>query len=191
VTEFLSAYPDVSVRLSLSDHVTHLLDDHIDLGVRIGALPDSSLIAMRVGTMRHVVCASPDYLKAHGTPRVPSDLASHDCIDFERLTLAPHRWSFHKDGQWLEVPVRTRLRVNTAEAAVDAAVTGTGIVRVFLYQAESALRGGTLKRLLKHYEPEPAPVHLVYPGQGQLPLKLRAFLDFAAPRLRSRLSTIG
>ncbi len=188
VTEFLTAYPDVDVRMDLSDHVTHLLDEHIDVGLRIGSLPDSSLMAARVGVMRWVVCASPDYLATHGEPHQPEALAGHACVSFERL-FGGAQWLFQQDGQLKEISMHARLRVNTAAAAVEAAVEGTGIVRVFAYQAEGAIRSGKLKTILEAYEPEPAPVHLVYPGQGQLPLKLRAFLDFAAPRLRARLSS--
>lgn len=189
VTEFLAVYPDVDVRMDLSDHVTHLLDEHIDVGLRIGRLPDSNLMATRVGIMRWVVCASPEYLATHGEPHQPEALAGHACVSFERLSGA--QWLFQQNGQLKEIAIHARLRVNTAAAAVEAATAGTGIVRVFAYQAESAIRSGKLKTVLETYELEPAPVHLVYPGQGQLPLKLRAFLDFAAPRLRARLSNIG
>ena len=187
VTEFLAAYPDIDITLQLSDSVAHLLDEHIDVGVRIGALPDSALIAIRLGVIRHVVCASPDALARFGVPKKPQALAHLPCVNFARLSSAD-RWLFRTGRQVTEVAIRARLQVNTAEAAVDAAIAGIGFARVLSYQAAAAQRSAALKFVLEAFEPEPWPVHLVYPGQGQLPIKLRAFLDFAAPRLRSRLS---
>lgn len=188
ICEFLSAYPDVDVRLSLSDRVVHLMEDHVDLAVRIGALPDSSLIAARAGFIRRVVCASATYLKQHGTPRVPADLAAHPCITFDGLRY-PHGWTFGKHNAQIETQIHSRLTVNTAEAAIDAAMAGVGITRVLSYQAAETVRAGTMKVILEEFEPEPLPVHLVYGAQGLLPLKLRAVLDFAMPRLKERLAT--
>ncbi|WP_421916106.1 LysR family transcriptional regulator [Mesorhizobium sp.] len=185
VIAFLSAYPGVDVRLTLTDRVTQLIDEHIDLAVRIGQLPDSNMVAVRVGSIRHVVCASPAYLAEHGTPKTAQDLATHNCITFEGLALAT--WSFAAGKTEFTVPVRSRLRVNTAEAAIDAAIAGVGMTRVLSYQIADAVRLGTLRPVLEAFEPEPWPVSLVHAGQGLLPVKLRAFLDFAAPRIRERL----
>jgi DNA-binding transcriptional LysR family regulator len=182
VAAFLAAHPAIDVRLQLADRVLHLLDDHIDVAVRIGPLPDSSFVATTVGSVRRVVCASPPYLAARGRPSVPADLAAHDCVTFEGLS---HAWDFGHGRTEAMVPVRSRLAVNTAEAAVDAAVAGIGIARVVSYQAAQALAAGRLVALLEAFEPPPEPVSLVHPGQGPLPLKVRAFLDFAAPRLRA------
>lgn len=187
VIGFLKAYPEVDIRLVLADRVTQLLDEHIDLAVRIGHLPDSSMVATRVGQIRRVACASPAYLAEHGTPTSPNDLAGHSCITFEGLG-APATWDFVSGKQQLPVQIRSRLRVNTAEAAIDAAVAGTGITRVLSYQIAAAARAGALCTMLEAFEPEPLPVNLVHAGQGLLPLKLRCFLDFAAPRLRGELS---
>ncbi len=186
VTAFLKAYPDIDIRLVLSDRVVDLLEEHIDLAVRIGNLPDSSLVATRVGTIRRVVCASPSYLAARGTPRRPSDLARHACITFEGL-MAPDTWTFPVGKADTSVAVRSRLVVNTAEAAIDAAIAGLGVARVLSYQAARALRDGTLRLALEAFEPPAVPVSLVHAGQGLLPVKLRAFLDFAAPRLKAAL----
>lgn len=186
VTGFLAAYPDVAIRLMLADRITQLSEEHIDLAVRIGELPDSSLVATRVGSIRRVVCASPAYLAEHGTPETPKDLAAHSCITFEGLT-APAAWTFATGKTELAVPIGSRLRVNTAEAAVDAAVAGAGMARVLSYQVTAAVRAGTLRAVLQAFEPQPWPVSLVHAGQGLLPVKLRAFLDFAAPRLKKRL----
>ncbi|MER9235774.1 LysR family transcriptional regulator [Mesorhizobium sp. M0622] len=185
VTGFLAAYPDVSVRLTLADRITQLVEEHIDLAIRIGQLADSSLIALRLGSIRRVVCASPAYLAEHGTPKTPQELAAHSAITFEGLTAAS--WSFATGKAEFAVPIRSRLRVNTAEAAIDAAIAGVGVTRLLSYQIATAIRSGTLRPVLQEFEPEPWPVSLVHAGQGLLPVKLRAFLDFAAPRLKQRL----
>lgn len=187
-TEFLKAYPDVQVRLILGDRSLNLLEDHIDLAVRIGELPDSNLIATRVGMISEVVCASPEYYAKRGIPKRPQDLAKHECITFTGL-MSPDNWTFKTDQSELSVPIRSRLVVNTAEAAIDAAVRGTGVTRVLSYQIESSVRVGQLVTALKKYEPAPVPISLVYTSQRLLPLKLRAFIDFAAPRLRSALKS--
>lgn len=187
VTEFLAAYPEIDIRLVLADRVIHLIDDHVDVALRIGDLPDSSLVAIRLGTIRRVVSASPDYLAHHGVPETPQALSSHSCITFAGLMAADH-WQFGDAVTGASVPVRSRLSVNTAEAAIDAAVAGLGITRVLSYQIAAAERAGQLVRVLRDFEPPPAPVSLVYAGQGQLALKLRAFLDFAAPRLKMALA---
>ncbi|TIT20889.1 MAG: LysR family transcriptional regulator [Mesorhizobium sp.] len=185
VTGFLAVYPEVSVRLTLADRITQLVEEHIDLAIRIGELADSSLIAIRLGSIRRVVCASPAYLTEHGTPKTPQELAAHSAITFEGLTAAS--WSFATGKAEFTVPVRSRLRVNTAEAAIDAAIAGVGVTRLLSYQIAAAVRSGTLRPVLQEFEPDPWPVSLVHAGQGLLPVKLRAFLDFAAPRLRQRL----
>lgn len=187
VSDFLKAYPKIDIRLVLSDRVVHLLDDHIDAALRIGQLPDSSLVATQLGTVRRVTCASADYLARHGTPKVPADLAAHDCVTFEGL-ISPVAWTFGADQSEISVPIKSRLTVNTAEAAIDAAAAGVGITRVLSYQAAGAVEDGRLTILLQEFEPAPSPVSLVHAGQGLLPLKLRVFLDFAAPRLRERLA---
>jgi DNA-binding transcriptional LysR family regulator len=186
VTAFLNAYREINVRLVLADHVIHLLEDHIDLAVRISQLPDSSLVATRIGTIRRVVCASPAYLAAHGRPATPDDLVRHDCVTREGLT-SPEIWIFAKGKSEIAIPIRSRLSVNTAEAAIDAAIAGVGMTRVLSYQMAEAATAGTLVTVLEDFEPAPWPVSLVYADQGLLPLKLRAFLDFAVPRLKAML----
>ena len=185
--EFLNTYPEIDVRLTLADRVVNLQEDHVDLAVRIGELPDSSLVAMRVGSIGRVVCGSPAYFAERGTPKRPNELSKHDCITFNGLT-SPEAWIFLSGKGTISVAVHSRLIVNTAEAAIDAAITGLGITRVLSYQVADALRTGALLLALREFEPPPVPVSLVHAGQGRLALKLRAILDFAAPRLRARLS---
>jgi DNA-binding transcriptional LysR family regulator len=187
VTAFLKAYPDINIRMALGDRVVDLQEEHVDLAVRIGDLPDSSLVATRVAAISRVVCGSPGYFETRSTPKTPADLRHHDCITFEGMT-GPDRWIFVAGKSQVSVPVRSRLIVNTAEAAIDAAIAGVGVTRVLSYQAANALRTGTLRRVLRRFEPAPTPVSLVHAGQGRLPLKLRAFIDFAAPRLKARLA---
>jgi DNA-binding transcriptional LysR family regulator len=189
-TEFLAAYPEIKVRLALADRVVNLMEDHVDVALRIGALPDSSLMATRIGVIRRVVCASPAYFAARGVPKTLADLAAHDCIGFDVLTTA-EAWTFEQGRSEISVPISARLTVTTAEAVVDAAISGVGIARVLSYQAAQALRDRRLALALVDFEPAPWPVHLVYTGGRMLPLKLRAFLDFAAPRLKARLAESG
>lgn len=190
VTDFLAAYPDINVRLLLSDRNLHLSDEQIDMAVRLGKLPDSSMIATRVGTMDSVVCASPDLLAADGAPKHPRDLETLPCVIFAGPS--SRAWTF-KDPQSQNifgVDIVPRLSVTTAEAAVLAAVRGTGFTRVFRYHAIEQLRAGTLVNVLKEFEVDSFPIHLMHGARGQLPLKMRVFLDFAATRLRTALSSL-
>ena len=183
VVEFLRAFPEIDIRLVLADRLVDLLEDPVDVALRIGALPDSGLVAIRVGTIRKVVCASPAYLAAHGTPKTLDELRHHDCVTFQGLTAAG-QWTFSEGS----LTPRARLIVDTAEAAIDAAVAGVGITRVLCYQAAAAARAGALSLILEDIEPPALPVNLVHTGERLLPLKLRAFLDFAAPRVRTHLA---
>jgi DNA-binding transcriptional LysR family regulator len=189
IAEFLAHYPLITVNLMLTDRVVHLMEEHGDIAVRIGELPDSSLMATRVGTVRRVVCASPAYLSQRGEPTHPADLAGHDCITFEVLE-SKRAWVFGAGRSQISVPVQSRLTVNTAEAAIDASALGVGLIRVLSYQVAEAVRHDALRVVLASYESAPLPVSLVHTGQAPLPLKLRAFLDFVAPRLRARMSRL-
>ena len=185
--EFLKAYPDIDIRLTLADRLVNLLEESVDLAVRIGDLPDSSLVAMRIGSISRVVCGSPDYFAKRGTPRSLRELKAHDCITFEGLASAD-AWTFAAGKSHVSVDLHSRLVVNTAEAAIDAAIAGIGLTRVLSYQAASAIDAGKLAVVLRDFAPPPWPVSLVYSGGQLLPLKLRAFLDFTAPRLKARLA---
>ncbi|PTT98720.1 LysR family transcriptional regulator [Pseudomonas sp. HMWF031] len=185
IAEFLAHYPEIEINLMLTDRVVHLMEEHCDVAVRIGDLPDSSLMATQVGAVRRVVCASPDYLATHGIPFKPADLAGHACITFEVLA-SVGAWVFETGKSEVSVRVHSRLAVNTAEAAIDAAMLGVGVIRVLSYQVADALRKDALRVVLEPFESLPLPVSLVHKGQAPLPLKLRAFLDFVTPRLRAR-----
>ncbi len=186
ITDFLAEYPDIDLKLVLADRLLDLLESDVDVALRIGELGDSSLIAARVGTVRRVTCASPSYLAARGRPQKPEDIRSHLCVTFDNLA-SPEAWRFvSPEGDTL-VPVRSRLTVTTAEAAVAGAVAGLGLTRLLSYQVVEAKRAGRLELVLEDHELPPWPISLVYPGQQLPPRKLRAFLDFAIPRLRDRL----
>jgi DNA-binding transcriptional LysR family regulator len=190
VTEFLKAYEAVDVQMLLVDRVVDLFDEHIDVALRIGELPDSSMIAVRIGSVGRVVCASPAYLAVRGTPAHPNELASHDAVTFSGLSSAKE-WPFRIGTSTEMFAVRSRFTVTTAEAALDAAIAGAGITRVLSYQAADAVLDGRLVIALRDFEVDPSPVSLVYPSGRLVPLKLRAFLDFAVPRLKTRLQSIA
>jgi DNA-binding transcriptional LysR family regulator len=181
VTAFLDAQPLVAAELILSDRNADLLEEEVDVAVRIGPLEDAALVARRVGTVRRVLAASPGYLVRHGTPDSPAALAAHAVIHFGRPTT---EWRFGAAGGAMQtVRVTPRFTVNQAEAALEAAIDGRGIVRALSYQAAASFADGRLVRLLRGWEPPPQPVSLVVPSARLLPPRVRAFLDFAAPRL--------
>jgi DNA-binding transcriptional LysR family regulator len=188
--EFLEAQPEVDIQLRLGDRNVNLIEEHVDVALRIGALPDSNLIATQVGTVRRVVCASPNYLDRFGTPQSLDDLAAHRCITFDGLEAA-NAWTFAgTDSQKRQARMRSRMTVSTADAAIEAAVLGLGLTRVLSYQVADALRDGRLVRVLVDEESPAVPASLIYPGQGRLPMKTRAFIDFAVGGLRDRLSAL-
>ena len=190
IHDFLAAYPEVSVRLVLSDWVIDLVKSHIDVALRIGRLPDSALIVRRVGEIRWMVCASPDYLTRRGEPRTPAELSDHDCIALEEPRR--HReWPFSGADGIKQIAIGARFSVNTADGVIGGAIAGLGIARVMSYQAAASVRDGTLLPILTNWAPTPIPVQLVHAAHRQQPLKLRAFLDFVVPRLQESLRAIA
>jgi DNA-binding transcriptional LysR family regulator len=185
--EFLNAYPEIGLRLVLTDRVVNTVEENIDVAIRIGLLPDSSMIATRIGSIRLVICGSPTYLAARGTPKELSDLYNHDCIGIDSL-LGQAVWKFGKGARASTMQVPTRLCVSTSEAAIQAAIAGAGLTRVMSYKMEDARREGALAIVLEEFEQEPLPVHIVYAQRKLVPLKLRAFLNWVTPRLKARLS---
>ena len=189
IAEFLTQWPEINVRLLLADRNLDLIQDHVDIAVRIGALADSTLVATRVGAVRSVVCGSPAYFAANGVPERPEDLSALTAVTFDPFSSYQH-WVFRdpKSKRALRAPVRSRLSVNTAEAAVDGAAAGLGVTRVLSYQVAQAILDSRIQIVLAEYEPAPAPVSLIHGPPGLTPLKVRMALDFAAPRLRARLA---
>ena len=187
VTEFLDRFAEVSVALSLIDRPVDLVEEGLDVAVRIGALAESSAVATRVGAVRRIVVASPGYVTQHGTPLSPGDLGAHAVIAFSG---GADHWVFRNEQRETSIAIRPRLAVTTAAAALDAVGAGFGIARVLSYQAADDISRGSLLRLLAPYEGDELPIHLLYPGGRHPPPKLRAFLDFARPRLRRSCDAI-
>jgi DNA-binding transcriptional LysR family regulator len=191
VCEFLAAFTEIKVRMTLTDRNLSLVEDRIDVAVRIGELPDNSQIATRVGSVRRIVCGSPAYFATHGVPQTPDDLVRHLCITFSGIHSGVS-WLFaSKGGARRVVSPLCRLYVNSGEAAVAAAIAGVGITNVISYQAAQAVREGKLQLILTEYEPVAIPVHVLHAKKGRLPLKMRQFLEFAAPRIRKSLLEVG
>lgn len=183
LTEFLARHPQVNARLFLADRVVDLIEEGLDVAVRIAHLQDSALSALRVGTVRRVVVASPDYLVRHGTPREPAALKDHRTIGFAPAA-AQLPWQFVKDGRTLTVDPPSQLVANAAEVAISAALAGGGLARVLSYMVARDVREGRLKIVLAGYEQPAVPINLVHLAGRRANARVRAFLDFAAERLR-------
>ena len=188
--DFLDAYPEVSSTTLFVDRIVDLIDEGLDVAVRIGDLPDSTLTATRVGVLRRVAVAAPRYLAAHGTPGSPDDLAAHRIVQPGTLHEA-HRWPFVSQGANRTVRVTPHLSVNTVAAAVDSAVAGWGITRALSYQVADALADGTLVEVLGDWEDRELPIHLVHYEARLGAAKTRAFVDFAADRLRAEAKRLA
>ena len=185
VAAFLGAHPGVRIELLLTDRIVDLVEEGIDVGVRIAQLPDSSLVAVAVGHTTRIVCASPTYLERAGSPRLPRHLSTHACIASSTLG-ETHVWSFGGSPPQ-RVAVRPSLIVNQMDAAIDACRDGLGCVRALRYQVQESLDQRALVRLLARFEPGALPIQLVYPHARLLSATVRAFADFAVPRLRAAL----
>jgi DNA-binding transcriptional LysR family regulator len=188
---FLDANSAMQARLVLLDRVVNLVDEGIDLAVRLAQLPDSNLIATRLGEVRRVLCASPAYIERHGLPCKPDDLPGHACIMSNEATAEPWRFALEPAGRRRTLrtaSIRPRLIVNAAATAIDSALEGHGITRVMSYQIAADVAAGRLVLLLVPYEPQPIPVHFVMQADRSVSAKLRAFIDFAAPLLRADLT---
>jgi DNA-binding transcriptional LysR family regulator len=175
-----------------SDRNLDLIGEQVDLAVRIGNLPDSSMIVTQVGWMRTVVCASPELLAKAGKPQSPDDLLRMPCIVFNGPRLSP-AWRFRtpESHAFATLPIKPRLQVATPDAAAEAAVRGLGFVYLLDYHVAEAVKAGKLSVVLQQFEMERIPVNLLHVTRGQMPLKLRRFIDFAVPRLRRALSEFG
>lgn len=187
---FQDAYPDVTLHVVLLDRVVNLVEEGIDIAVRIGELPDSSLVARRVGSVWRMLVASPGYLEQRGSPLRPSELREHAIIAFTGLM--PHReWRYVDDGRARRIALAPRMEINDAVAAIDAARHDQGITIALSYMIADALAEGSLVPVLEAFTPPPAPVHLVHAHGRLVAPKVRAFLDHAAPRLQEALSRLS
>lgn len=183
IMDYLAEYPGVSIRTLFVDRMVNLVDEGVDLAVRIGNLPNSGFSALRVGSVRRVVCGSPDYFEKNGVPATPADLANHSVIAATSAWTSTE-WRFGQDQKTI-VHVHPRLYCNTNDAALQAAINGFGLTRVLSYQAAPSLESGALRTVLPAYEEHPLPVHIVHPEGRHAPAKVRTFIDFAAGRLRA------
>jgi DNA-binding transcriptional LysR family regulator len=184
---FVQAHSGVAVDFLLVDRVVNLLEEGLDLGVRIGALADSTLVAVAVGEVRRVLCASPGYLARAGTPREPRDLRAHACLRFAGLE-STDEWTFFAAGRRVAVRVAGPLSGNQAEPLLDACADGLGIGNFLSYQVAPLVAAGRLKLVLADWSPPPVPVSVVYPHAKLLPARTRLFVDWLRTRLPPRLA---
>lgn len=183
VTQYLKRYPDVTASCLFLDRVVNLLDEGVDVAVRIGELPDSTMQAIRVGQVRRVICAAPDYLAHRGIPISPDDLHSHTIVSASSVTPNPE-WKLQEKGEPRNIRLLARMITTTNDSAVAAAVGGFGLTRLLSYQVAEHLRTGKLKTVLTEFEPAALPVHVIHREGRQAPQRVRAFLDLAIERLR-------
>jgi DNA-binding transcriptional LysR family regulator len=176
MSTYLKRYPEVSGELRLSDRMINLVEDGVDLAVRIGHLADSSLVARHVGEMRRIVVASSGYLKQRGEPNAPKAVVSHETIQFGAISAAPD-WRFVEGDREIRVACTPRFTTNSADAAIQYAEQDGGLTRVLAYQAADAIKGGRLQIVLAKFEPPPLPIHIVYPTSRLLSAKVRSFID--------------
>jgi DNA-binding transcriptional LysR family regulator len=192
LAEFLEAFPEVEVLLQLSDRAVDLVAERFDVAIRAGHLPDSSLIARRLGCSTYRVVASPAYLERHGTPQRPSDLSSHACLRFTRSGMEMRSsWPFGSGARSSEVQVSGRLVSDDFVVLRTAAEQGLGITRLPDLLVHGAIQAGRLVTLMDDQAPPPTPLHLLHPGGGRLPARTRAFIDFVQPRLTQALAISG
>jgi DNA-binding transcriptional LysR family regulator len=180
--DFMTAHPELEVYLDMDDRVIDLIQGGYDMALRIGRLPDSSLIARRLGPTRTVVCASPAYLIERGRPEHPSQLSGHECLLYTGTARSDH-WSFQIDGQWVGVPVHGRLQANNGDMLLSAAVAGYGIALLPSFIVGTALERGDLTCLLNGFPTPDGAIHAVYPAARQVSQRVRAFSDFLAERI--------
>lgn len=185
VSKFLKSYPDINIQLILNDRSLNMLEEHIDIAFRVGELPDSSMVAVKLASIRKITCASPGYLAARSNPKIPLELKNHDCISNLAVD-ALNNWSYHSEKKKIQTNIKPRLSVNTSESALDAAISGLGITRALSYQAASALREGRLKLILEKFDPPSMPVHMLH-SSSVLPLKVQTFKEFVVPLLKDEL----
>lgn len=187
VSDFIDSHPYITVSLLLFDRVVDLIDEGFDLAVRIANLPDSSLVSRHVGDVRRMLVASPDYLSKHGSPKTPEDLKTHTVIGQTGL-MPNHELRYFKAGKPARITLPIRFEINDALACISAAEQGKGITIALSYMVSDALRKGRLVPVLNKFRPPPVPVNLIYAQRRIVAPKLRAFIDFAAPRLSAVLS---
>src|SRR5215475_11606006 len=182
ITEFLQRFPDVSIEMLVNDRVVDLLEGEFDVGVRIGRLRDSSLIARKIVPIRLTVCAAPDYLAQHGAPKTPDDLANHNCLEYTYFETRGEWRLLNREGEPIVVPVSGRYLANNADVLRSTAIAGGGIILLPTFLIGEDLRAGRLVRLLPDYPPPEQGLHALYPPGRHLSAKVRSFVDFLIAR---------
>ncbi len=188
INDFLNQFPNMEVELILLDRIVDLLEEGIDIALRIGSLPDSTLIAKPIGSIRHIICASPDYINHAGIPSTPTELRHFDCIHLTAIHSSPE-WPFYERSRINKVTIAGKFKTNQVEAARDACCNGLGYGLFLSYQVEPLITEGKLVPVLEEFTQPPAPVNLVYPHSRQLSSRSRVFIDWAQPILRARLAS--
>lgn len=183
VTEYLQRHAEVVASCWFLDRVVNLLDEGADIGIRIGELPDSSMRAAVVGSVRRVICAAPSYLEEHGVPQAPGDLRAHTIVSASAVT-PTSEWMLSDNGEPRDVTLRPRMTTNSNDSALVAALGGFGITRLLSYQVAEFVRDGRLKVVLAEFEPPALPVHVVHREAQHASKKARAFIDLVVERLR-------
>jgi len=184
LADFLDRYPLLEAQTLFVDRVVNLIDEGLDVAIRIGDLPDSSLTAIHVGKIRRVVCASPEYINNNGLPRHPNDLSRHRLIQSLAIESA-REWKFLENGKRISVPLKPRLRINTNDAVIHLVVRGWGLSRLLSYQIAPDLAGGRVRIVLDAFELPPMPIHVLHQEGRMVSPKVRAFVDFMVERLRA------
>ncbi len=183
ITDYLQRYKDTEVTALFLDRIVNLLEEGVDVGIRIGELPDSSYKALRAGQVRRVLCASPAYLAEHGIPSEPEDLIKHQLIVAGAISPTVD-WRFENSGSNLTIRIKPRLRVTSNDSAIEAAVMGLGITRILSYQIATQLASGELQIILNEFEPKPMPINIIHREGRYASAKIRSFVDIIAVRLR-------
>jgi LysR family transcriptional regulator for bpeEF and oprC len=179
--DFYRRYPDIAMEMGCSDRLVHLIEEGVDCAVRGGALPDSTLVARRIGILHFITCATPAYLAQHGRPAHPDQLADHECISYiASSTKQLLAWDFERNGESLRSTPPGRFAVNSSEALMMAGLAGLGIMQLPSFLVDDYLRSGELERVLGDWDTDPVPLHVVYPQNRHLSATVRAFVEWVA-----------
>ena len=189
VTRFVRQYPKMRIKLILLDRFVNLVEENIDIGIRIGTLEDSSLIAHQLAEVDRVVVASPDYLRRNGVPRHPKELLAANCIRFTGSSA--YAWSFSKDGKEFNVPVTGNLEFNQISPTLDACLAGLGFGVFISYQVKEHLKQQRLQIVLQSFQLPPRPINIIYPSNRQLPARTKVFVEWIKKELKETLADLG
>jgi DNA-binding transcriptional LysR family regulator len=184
ITAYQLAFSETTVSALFVDRIVNMMDEGLDVGIRIGSLPDSSLRAIRVGQVRRVVCASPAYLEKYGSPKSPADLTQHRIIAATSVS-AGSEWAFARKNKKIGVRLSPHILVNTNDGALEAAKSGFGLTRLISYQVANELEAGTIKTVLTDFEEASLPIHVIHRESRQGSAKVRSFVDLTVERLRA------